>query len=138
MKSASPHINVTPLVDVVLVLLIIFMVVIPRMIDQIPVDLPGVFNPDPKYEQPIEPLTVTIAADEQYYIEDHMYPEVSQIEAELTRIRQETPDRRVLVKADTSLKFKHVRPLIDTLQKLEFKGTGFVVGSKNQKEQEGK
>jgi biopolymer transport protein ExbD/biopolymer transport protein TolR len=120
------------------VLLIIFMVVIPRMIDQIPVDLPGVFNPDPKYEQPVEPLTVTIAADEQYYIEDHIYPEVGQIETELSRIRQETPDRRVLVKADTSLKFKHVRPLLDTLQKLEFKGTGFVVGFKNQEGEEDK
>jgi biopolymer transport protein ExbD len=122
----------------VLVLLIIFMVVIPRMIDQIPVDLPGVFNPDPKYEQPIEPVTVTIAADTHFYMEDHMYSQVDAIEAELVNIRQETPHRRVLVKADASLQFKNIRPLLDALQKLEFKGTGFVVGSKNQEGKEKK
>ena len=40
----------TPLVDVVLVLLIIFMVVAPRMDQDVPVDLPGIFNPDPEVE----------------------------------------------------------------------------------------
>ncbi|NWF75049.1 MAG: biopolymer transporter ExbD [Nitrospirae bacterium] len=134
MKSASPHINVTPLVDVVLVLLIIFMVVIPRMIDQIPIDLPGVFNPDPKYEQKHEPVTITIAADKQLYIGEQSYSGVEAIENELALIRQETPDRQVLVKADTSLQFKHVRPVLDILQKLGFRGTGFVVGAKNKEE----
>lgn len=134
MKSASPHINVTPLVDVVLVLLIIFMVVIPRMIDQIPINLPGVFNPDPKYEQKHEPLTVTIAADKQYYIGDEGFPAVEAIENSLALIRQETPDRQVLVKADSSLQFQHVRPVLDKLQELGFKGTGFVVGAKRTEE----
>lgn len=116
--------------DVVLVLLIIFMVVIPRMIDQIPINLPGVFNPDPKYEQPVEPLSVTIAADKQYYIGEELYPAIEAIEKELAFVRQETPDRQVLVKADASLQFKDVRPVLDSLQKLGFKGTGFVVGAK--------
>ena len=42
--------NVTPLVDVVLVLLIIFMVVAPQMDQDVPVELPGIFNPDPEVE----------------------------------------------------------------------------------------
>jgi biopolymer transport protein ExbD len=134
LKSASPYINVTPLVDVVLVLLIIFMVVIPRMIEQIPVDLPGVFNPDPKVEYRHKPATLTITADKQYYIEEQSFPSVEAIEEELILMRQETPDRRILVKADTSLPFKNIRPLLDKLQELGFKGTGFVVGAKDKGE----
>ncbi len=44
----QPVMNVTPLVDVVLVLLIIFMVVIPMMEKTAPVDLPSIFNADPE------------------------------------------------------------------------------------------
>lgn len=117
--------------DVVLVLLIIFMVVIPRMIDQIPINLPGVFNPDPKYEQQHEPLSVTIAADKQLYIGEELYPGIEAIEKELAIVHQETPDRQILVKADASLQFQYVRPVLDSLQKIGFKGTGFVVGAKN-------
>ena len=42
--------NVTPLVDVVLVLLIIFMVVAPQLEQDVQVNLPGIFNPDPDVE----------------------------------------------------------------------------------------
>jgi biopolymer transport protein ExbD len=134
LKSASPFINVTPLVDVVLVLLIIFMVVIPRMIEQIPVDLPGVFNPDPKLEYRLEPMTITITSDKQYYIGEQPFPSVEAIEEELSIMRQATPDRRIFIKADSSLPFKDIRPLLEKLQGLGFKGTGFVVGAKHRGE----
>jgi biopolymer transport protein TolR len=45
-KGVRPNINVTPLVDVVLVLLIIFMVIIPNMQDGKPIEIINVFNPD--------------------------------------------------------------------------------------------
>jgi biopolymer transport protein ExbD/biopolymer transport protein TolR len=56
-----PDINVTPLVDVVLVLLIIFMVVAPRMDQDVPVDLPGIFNPDPEVETAMDPVKLSVA-----------------------------------------------------------------------------
>jgi biopolymer transport protein TolR len=110
------------------------MVVIPRMIEQIPVDLPGVFNPDPKLEYRLEPMTLTITADKEYYIEEQRFPSVEAIEEELRFMRQETPDRRIFVKADSSLPFKNIRPLLEKLQGLGFKGTGFVVGAKHKGE----
>ena len=60
--SVRPDINVTPLVDVVLVLLIIFMVVAPRMDQDVPVDLPGIFNPDPEVETAMDPVKLSVAS----------------------------------------------------------------------------
>ena len=59
----TPDINVTPLVDVVLVLLIIFMVVAPQMEQDVQVTLPGIFNPDPDVEGARAPLTVTVTKE---------------------------------------------------------------------------
>ena len=53
----SPDMNVTPLVDVVLVLLIIFMVVAPRLDQDVPVNLPGIFNPE-------EEMVITVRLSE--------------------------------------------------------------------------
>ena len=69
----TPDINVTPLVDVVLVLLIIFMVVAPRMEQDVPVDLPGIFNPDPEVETAIDPVKVTVAKAGEYFIDEQQY-----------------------------------------------------------------
>jgi biopolymer transport protein ExbD len=80
-------------------------------------------------------MTITITADKQYYIEEQRFLSVEAIEEELSLMRQETPDRRILVKADSSLPFKNIRPLIEKLQGLGFKGTGFVVGAKHKVEE---
>jgi biopolymer transport protein ExbD/biopolymer transport protein TolR len=54
--------NVTPLVDVVLVLLIIFMVVAPQLQRDVQVNLPGIFNPDPDVEANVDAIKVTVNA----------------------------------------------------------------------------
>lgn len=134
-RAASPFINVTPLVDVVLVLLIIFMVVIPRMLEKIPVDIPAVFNPDPKYNHTIEPVTIIMTADKNLYIEDQPLVDIDALKDQLNLVRMETPDRRLLVKADATLKFKEVRPILEKAQDIGFKGIGFVVGAKHKAEE---
>lgn len=133
-REISPNINVTPLVDVCLVLLIIFMVVIPRMLEQIPVTLPGVFNPDPKVKYKQEPMKISITADGQYYLEDEQQAGIESLGNALTALHNENPDRRLLLNADASLKFEKIRPALEKAQELGFKGTGFVVGSKHKQE----
>src|SRR6478609_5639630 len=63
------EINITPLVDVVLVLLIIFMVVTPQLEAGESVDLPGVFNADAKAKSKLDPITVTYSSSGKYFIE---------------------------------------------------------------------
>ena len=67
--ACGPTINVTPLVDVVLVLLIIFMVVAPRLDQDVQVDLPGIFNPDPDVDSG-EPLKVHVTKAGEYHFNE--------------------------------------------------------------------
>ncbi len=134
MKELSPNMNVTPLVDVCLVLLIIFMVVITRMVEQIPVNLPAVYNPDPKYKRQEEPTKITVDSRGRYYIEDQQYEDVGNMGNALALLHNETPDRHLLIKADASLEFGKIRPVLEKAQDIGFKGTGLVVGAKHRQE----
>jgi biopolymer transport protein ExbD len=111
------------------------MVVIPRMLEKIPVDTPAVFNPDPKYNHPIEPVTVIMTADKHIYIEDQPLADIDALKEHLNLVRTNTPDRRLLIKADATLKFKEVRSILEKAQDVGFKGTGFVVGAKHKAEE---
>lgn len=135
-REISPNINVTPLVDVCLVLLIIFMVVIPRMLEQIPVTLPGVFNPDPKVKYKQEPMKISITADGQYFMDDQQQDGIDALGNALALLHNENPERRLLINADASLEFVKIRPVLDKAQDLGFQGTGFMVGAKHRQEAE--
>src|ERR1043165_7679515 len=65
---AMAEINVTPMVDVMLVLLIIFMVTAPLMMAQLPIEMPEADLKD--MGKPKEPLVISIDAQRQYYIGD--------------------------------------------------------------------
>jgi len=68
-ERARPDINVTPLVDVVLVLLIIFMVVIPQMQAGANVNMPGAQNPDAKVDIKTQPITLSVTESGHLYVE---------------------------------------------------------------------
>src|ERR1700739_4272002 len=86
------EINVTPLVDVMLVLLIIFMVTAPLMTSGVSVDLPKTSA------QPLnsdsEPLTVSIKADGTIFLQDQSI-DLGDLVAKLQAIAQNNPDRRI-------------------------------------------
>src|SRR5438876_507326 len=65
--------SVAPFVGLLLVLLIIFMVVAPRLDQDLQVDLPGIFNPDPQVETSADPLKVSVARPGEYYIDEQKY-----------------------------------------------------------------
>jgi biopolymer transport protein ExbD len=122
--------NVTPLVDVVLVLLIIFMVVAPRLDQDVQVELPGIFNPDPEVEVSAEPLKVTVAKSGEYYIDDQKYDldgAVGFLESE----HAADPFRRLLLRADSGLTYGQVRDIFARSQKVGFPGIGLMVGERH-------
>jgi biopolymer transport protein ExbD/biopolymer transport protein TolR len=125
--------NVTPLVDVVLVLLIIFMVVAPRMEQDVQVDLPGIFNPDPEVETSVDPLKVTVARAGEYYINDQKYDLDDAIEV-LSSEHAAEPLRRLMLRADAKLTYGQVREIFARAQKVGFPGIALMVGEKNRAE----
>ncbi len=68
-QHGTPDINITPLVDVVLVLLIIFMVVAPAINEGAAIELPKVLTPDEK-PRDIDPIEVLIAEDGTIMVEE--------------------------------------------------------------------
>ena len=126
-----PDINITPLVDVVLVLLIIFMVVAPQMEQDIPVTLPGIFNPDPDIEGQAAPEMVTMTKDGEFHIDSQKYDLDGAI-AQLSAIHSSDPYKRLALRADAGLKYKDVRNVFFRIQEVGFPGTSLMVSHRYQ------
>jgi biopolymer transport protein TolR len=133
--AARPEMNVTPLVDVVLVLLIIFMVVAPRLEQDVHVDLPGVFNPDPATEQGPEPLQVTVESGGTYYANGQPY-DLDALLAFLSEAHAADPLRRLVVRADAALTYGQLRALLTRAQKSGFPGVALSVGEKHRQDRQ--
>jgi biopolymer transport protein ExbD/biopolymer transport protein TolR len=137
MGSPTPEINVTPLVDVVLVLLIIFMVIAPQLEGGVRVDLPGMEHPDPK-PKGLEPLLLTAAADGTLYVEKAPTT-LDTLDATLRDLRVREPDRRLQIKGDQSLEWGPLRALFAKGQAAGFPGVSLVVGDRQARDgQEGR
>ena len=121
--------NVTPLVDVVLVLLIIFMVVAPRLDQDVQVELPGIFNPDPEVDAAADPLKVSVAKVGEYYIDERKYDLDGAI-AELSAAHAADPLRRLVLRGDARLRYGAVRELFARSQQVGFPGIALMVGER--------
>jgi biopolymer transport protein TolR len=110
------EINVTPFVDVMLVLLIIFMVTAPMMVEGVNVDLPETTAQPLESEK--EPLVVTIDKDGQVFINDFKTGR-DIFAAKLTKVLEARQDRTVYLKADKTIPYGVVMQIMS-----EIRGTG--------------
>jgi biopolymer transport protein TolR len=99
------EINVTPFVDVMLVLLIIFMVTAPMMMQGVDVNLPRTTTQPIRTEE--ERLVVTITAKQQIYLNEYQIS-LESLVRKLEAIYQNQPDRAVLLRADRSVPYGFV------------------------------
>ncbi len=118
------EINVTPFVDVMLVLLIIFMVAAPLLTVGVPVELPKTAA-QALPSDPQEPLTVTLSADGRVLIQN---TEVSRNElvGRLRAIAAERSDDRVYLRADGSVPYEQVAQVMGALNAGGFSSIGLV------------
>ncbi len=100
------EINVTPMVDVMLVLLIIFMVTAPLLVAGVPVDLPAA-RAAALQQKPDKPLAVSLDAAGGVFIGDEAVPEEA-LTGRLATLHATAPDTRVLVRADRALNYGRV------------------------------
>ena len=130
-EAVRPDMNVTPLVDVVLVLLIIFMVVAPRLDQDVPIDLPGMLNPDPDTKS-FDPVKITIVKKGEYYYEDQPF-DLDGLTQHLTDLHAADPTRRVLLRGDAKVDYGAVREVFARCQQIGFPGMSLLVGERNQR-----
>ena len=128
--TVRPDINVTPLVDVVLVLLIIFMVVTPALQQDVPLDLPGVFNADPESQNAIDPIKVSMPRAGEYHLDGGRY-DLDGLMRELIDKHMSEPDRRLVLRGDQKLPYSEVRVVMARLQRIGFPGINFMVGERH-------
>ncbi len=118
--AIKSDINITPLVDVVLVLLIIFMVITPMLQKGKQVNLPKAHEQKKETNHPDEPLYVSVTADKKVYIEqDEMNDE--QFVAAIEKKVISNPGQKILLKGDDSLVFDDVRRVMNLARKAKAK-----------------
>lgn len=128
--SLQSDINVTPLVDVCLVLLIIFMVVTPMLQKGIPIQLPVTDNPDKKPENAKQKLiTVAWGDPPKYYIETKWLPK-EDFQKELDEMYQRDPSAELVIKADQRLKYREVKEVMRITKEAGFQDVGLIVDRK--------
>ena len=106
------EINVTPLVDVMLVLLIIFMVTAPLMTSGVSVDLPK--TNAQQINSDSQPLTVSINAGGDIFLQDQAV-DLPDLVAKLQAIAQNNPERRIFVRGDKDLAYGRIMEIMCTI-----------------------
>jgi biopolymer transport protein ExbD/biopolymer transport protein TolR len=131
-SSARAEINVTPLVDVVLVLLIIFMVVTPQMESGEAIDLPSIMFPDEEGKGKLDPIELTLTGDGRYLIEK---AEIAgpQLEERLRQMHDAEPNRRLVLRGDMKLAYGDVRGLFGLCERIGFAGVSLMVSETSEK-----
>jgi biopolymer transport protein TolR len=117
--SLQSDINVTPLIDVCLVLLIVFMVITPLLVTGVPVHLPQTSTGDPLAKKPLQ---ISVNADDTIYI-DGVAVRGEQLTSELARKRDQL-SRPVVVHADRALRYGDVIKVLDACRSAGFENVG--------------
>lgn len=124
-KLPEPEMNVTPLVDVVLVLLIIFMVIAPSLNEGEHVELPSILQPDEK-PRDMNPINVTLALNGTLVVEDERI-QPGELRNKVKALHDADPERALLLKTDQAVPYRKVRDTFAMLQGIGFKGLSLKV-----------
>ena len=117
------EINVTPMVDVMLVLLVIFMVTAPLLTVGVQVDLPT--SQASLLKEPDEPLAITVDASGKVYLQDKEI-ELSVLAPRLIAITGANPDIRIFVRGDKAIDYGRVMEVMGTVNLAGFNKVALV------------
>jgi biopolymer transport protein TolR len=121
-RTTLAEINVIPLVDVVLVLLLIFMLTAPMMYRGIDVNLPRTSGRPTTVE---ERLVLTLTKDRLLYLNDRALP-LATLETRLRDLLRDRNDKTVFVKADKDLAYGYVVETMDRIRRAGVEKVGMV------------
>jgi biopolymer transport protein TolR len=123
-STLESNINVTPLVDVCLVLLIIFMVITPTLVNGVPVQLPKSTTSE-RVTEATRQLSITVKEDGVLYVGANVL-RAEQLANELVRVHGATPDRPVSVRGDARVPYGEVADVLDACRTAGFQNVGLI------------
>ncbi len=131
LKKATRHghgslteLNITPLLDLVFVLLVIFIITTPQMMNNLEMTLPSGKPPPPQRDEPqpkIHRLLVDAAGHS--YLDNQLFA-MDALKAQLQKLKSDEPDLRVVVKADDETDYQSMVNVLDALQQLDITKVG--------------
>jgi len=118
------ELNITPLLDLVFVLLVIFIITTPQMINSLEMALPSAKPPPPNPNQP-KPKINRIEVDGQgrVFLNDESVPDDS-LKTRLASLKTVDPDPKVVVKGSDDVDYQSMIKVLDALQQLEITKIG--------------
>ncbi|MBK8069046.1 MAG: biopolymer transporter ExbD [Rhodanobacteraceae bacterium] len=128
-QNANPmtDINTTPLVDVMLVLLIIFMITAPLMQNKVPISIPEAANEPDSTEERAVTLNIQDKGNgmvQYYWVDDPIG--IDGLEARLALEAAKKPQPEIKIRGDRSVQYKHVRAALDLAKRKGISKIGFV------------
>ena len=121
------EINVTPLVDVMLVLLIIFMITAPLMSHKIRIDLPQA-NPNVQEQNPPEPIDLAVKESGEIFWNDELVTE-AMLQAQLRVAAQKNPQPELQIRADKDTKYQLIATVMANAKSAGMVKIGFITTS---------
>ena len=116
-------INVTPLVDVMLVLLVIFMITAPLLQVGVPVDLPKTSAQQVGGKD--EPLVVSVNAKDEVFLGETPY-ELKDLAEKLKAVHEEKPDQRVFIRGDKTINYGRMMEVMGVIIDSGFRQLGLL------------
>ncbi|EAS50759.1 biopolymer transport protein ExbD/TolR [Aurantimonas manganoxydans SI85-9A1] len=127
-RQPMSEINVTPMVDVMLVLLIIFMVAAPLLTVGVPIELPETqakaMNSD------TQPITISVNSDGEVYLNDTVIP-IDEVVAKLQAVAKAGYEERIFVRGDRSADYGTVMRVMARISAAGFRNIGLVTDQEN-------
>jgi biopolymer transport protein ExbD len=120
--SSLNELNITPLLDLVFVLLVIFIITTPQMMNNLEMNLPSGKPPPPQKDKP---KINRIVVDEkgQTFLNDQSVT-VAQLKTDLQQLKSENPDLSVVVKGADNVEYQNMIGVLDVLQQLDITKVG--------------
>jgi len=127
-RKPMSEINVVPYIDVMLVLLVIFMVTAPMLMQGVKVDLPEA-SADPVENQDSEPVIVSVSADGQLFLnlgQENQVLSLATVKDRVAAVMRRSPGKPVLVWGDRAVPYGDVVTLMVALQEAGAPSVGLV------------
>ena len=116
------ELNITPLLDLVFVLLVIFIITTPQLVNNLEMNLPSGKPPAPKKEKP-KITRIEVAANSQITLNGEIVT-VPQLREKLEELKADNPDLPVVVKGADEVEYQGMVAVLDTLQQLAITKVG--------------